>query len=49
MALEWGEVERVSEVGKWDENRGWIFRWIFKLDIHFQKTGYSKLLPEGGV
>ena len=24
---------------------GWIFRWLFKLDIHFQKTGYSKLLP----
>jgi hypothetical protein len=25
--------------------REWIFRWIFKLDIHFSKSGYSKLLP----
>ena len=31
------------------KNRGWIFRWLFKLDIHFQKTGYSKLLPEHTV
>ena len=23
--------------------------WLFKLDIHFQKTGYSKLLPEHTV
>ena len=31
------------------ENGRWIFRWIFKLDIHFVKTGYSKLLPEHTV
>lgn len=21
----------------------WIFKWIFKLDIHFSETGYSKV------
>lgn len=31
------------------KNGRWIFRWIFKLDIHFGKTGYSKLVPEHTV
>lgn len=22
---------------------GWIFRWIFKVGIHFEKSGYSHL------
>jgi len=48
MALEWGEVERVSEVGKWDENRGWIFRWIFKLDIHLGGNWIFKTLARRG-
>ena len=41
---------RVSVPGaKMAKNMEWIFRWLFKLDIHFWKTGYSKLLPEHTV
>ena len=41
-----GKGESVSspffhvKMGNFD---GWIFRWIFKVDIHFDITGYSHL------
>ena len=52
MALEGGGSGKVRVSGpgcKMDENGRLIFRWLFKLDIHFRKTGYSKLLPEHTV
>ena len=48
MALEWGEVERVSEVGKWDENRGWGYRWGYKLGLHLGGNWGYKTLARGG-
>lgn len=39
----------ITNTSKMLKNGRWIFRWIFKLDIHFGKTGYSKLVPEHTV
>ena len=35
-------------LGNWDgletgDFWGWIFSWVFKVDIHFFRTGYSKV------
>ena len=48
MALEWGGNGGLPEVGKLGENRGWIFRWMFKLDIHLGGNWIFKTLARRG-
>ena len=38
-----------SQGVKLAKNRGWGYRWGYKVGLHFRKTGVTKLLPEHTV